>query len=102
MRFLIALSILGLAIVHGQDLFDFTQSALGPRGDDPQTRAALELRCGKAVGRERLFCEADLRQAFANGDRAADEIVRLHCTRFDNGWSAPASSPAICQSSHES
>ena len=102
MRLLVLISILGLAAIHGQDLYELGRERLGPPRDDPQTLDALEVRCGDAQGRERTHCEADLRHAFQNGGRQPEEIVKLHCTRFDNGWVAQEADLDVCQPYRES
>jgi hypothetical protein len=101
MRVLVLATILGFGVTYGSETLDFARAMLGP-SDSPEVVAALELRCGDAVELEQQHCEEDLRKAFSSGERDAGDIVRLHCTRFDNGWADAESSPEVCDSLHES
>ncbi len=102
MRLLIFGFIVGLAAMHHETLLDHGEQLLSP-GDSPEVVAALEVRCGGAVGLDRRHCEADLREAFERGTSDAGTIVRLHCTHFDNRWSAEQRNDSpICQSLSES
>jgi hypothetical protein len=85
---------------YGEQIFEFGRAHLGP-AESPEVAAALELRCGDAVELEQRHCEQDLREAFSSGERDAGDIVRLHCTRFDNRWADAQSSSDICASLHE-
>ena len=101
MRIALLASIFAVAVMHHETLFAEASRWLDA-GDTAEVRAALELRCGEANGLERRHCEADLREAFARGTSDAGTIVRLHCTHFENRWSAERSRSPICASVHES
>ncbi len=101
MRLALFVSILGIAAMHHQTIVD-EATALLAQGDSAEVTAALELRCGDAAGLERQHCEADLRDAFANGTSNAGTIVRLHCTRFENRWVDERGPSPICASVRES
>jgi len=100
MRLLIVVSILGIAALHHQTLLDQTER-LGLAGDSAEVKAALQLRCGEAPLEERQHCETDLRAAFASGTSDADAIVRLHCTRFENGWVERQTPSPVCATVQE-
>lgn len=100
MRRLLIISILGIAAMNHQILIDQARSVLDQR-DSPEVKAALVLRCGDAPENERRICESDLRHAFERGTSDADAIVRLHCTRFENGWVESQSPSPICKQFQE-
>ena len=101
MRLLVLVSLIGLGLMHAPTLLELAREGLG-RGDGPEVVAALELRCGDAAGLEQRHCEEDLRKAFSSGERDASDIVRLHCTRFDNGWADQQAQHEVCTSLQES
>lgn len=101
MRVLVLATLLIFGVSYGEEMRDFARSQLGP-AESPEVVAALKLRCGQTVALEQRHCEEDLRKAFSSGERDAGDIVRLHCTRFDNGWADAQSSPDVCDALHES
>jgi len=101
MRLLVLATLVVFGVTYGQDVRDFALAKLAP-GDSAEVTAALELRCGDAAEVEQRLCEEDLRKAFSSGERDAGDIVRLHCTRFDNGWADAPAHPEVCNSLRES
>jgi len=100
MRLLVIATLVVFGVVYGQDLKEGVRWALQP-GDSAEVAAALELRCGDAADVEQRLCEEDLRKAFSSGERDASDIVRLHCTRFDNRWADARAHPEVCNSLSE-
>ena len=95
MRILVFITIVGFGAMNAGAIKNFATDLVTP-SETPQVAAALELRCGDAVGLERQHCEEDLRKAFSSGTRDAGDIVRLHCTKFDNGWVADEGRADVC------
>ena len=101
MRLLVLATFLIFGVTYGQEIHDFAWAKLGPT-ESPEVVAALQLRCGEAAELEQRHCEEDLRKAFSSGERDAGDIVRLHCTRFDNGWTEVERDSDICAQPQES
>jgi hypothetical protein len=100
MRITLIASILAIGVMHHETIRTEAKALMDP-GDSAEIHAALQVRCGDAVGLERRHCEADLREAIANGTSDAGTIVRLHCTHFDNRWSAERAREPVCAAMHE-
>lgn len=100
MRILVLITIIGFGVLNAQTIQEWAMAQLGP-DDSREVTAALELRCGEAAGLEQQHCEEDLRKAFSSGTRDAGDIVRLHCTRFDNRWSDAQDDSDICAQPQE-
>lgn len=101
MRVLVFVTLFTIIAVNHQLLITEAQRLID--GDDAASvQAAIAVRCGDAPAHERRMCEADLREAFAAGTSDAQDIVRLHCTQFENGWVERRSPSPICANFHES
>lgn len=98
MRTLIGITLLGFGLFHAQDLMEIGQVWIHGE-EDPHTLAALEVRCGDEPLHMRDQCESELRDDFERGRLVPGEIVRRHCTHFDNRWASEAALalPAICE-----
>lgn len=101
MRAMLILSLIAVGAMHHATIREHATRLTSP-GDAAAVTAALELRCGGAEPAERSRCEGDLRDAFARGTSDAGTIVRLHCTRFDNGWSESRAPSPVCATIQES
>lgn len=97
MRILMATTLLGFIVFYSAEWMDAGRTLLFGE-QDPQTLAALEVRCGDEPEHMRASCESELRTEFEDGTRKPSEIVALHCTRFDNRWADESASalPEIC------
>ena len=64
----------------------------------PEVAAALDVRCGDFVSRERHACELVLHDQFAEGELDPVAVLRQHCTRRGSVWpgSHRADPPAMC------
>ena len=100
MRILVLVTIMGFAVMYGETAYDMARAQLEP-AESHEVTVALKLSCGDAAGLEQRHCEEDLRKAFSSGARDAGDIVRLHCTRFDNGWADAQSDSDICTTQQE-
>ena len=64
---------------------------------DPRVDAAIKLRCDSGPAPLRADCAQELEREFASEVRSPEAILRRHCTRFANEWTAGVEQPApIC------
>ena len=64
---------------------------------DSIAREAIELQCRSAHQALRENCEREAAKALRAGSFDPEVVLRVHCTRFDNGWTpGPAAAPDLC------
>ena len=89
---LIAVCAAGLAL--------WREARPGPGGRpwlDAMARKAIELQCRSAHQALRPHCEREATKALRAGSFDPEVVLRVHCTRFDNGWTPrPGPAPDLC------
>jgi hypothetical protein len=86
MRNFVAFTLTVCALFHGQELISNAQELIAD-DTDPYIQTATALRCGSEPASVASECVRALHKDFETGIRKPEEVVRRHCTRFDNSWS---------------